>query len=66
MLGSAPHEYACERTFAAARFYTVDLCGRTLWAWERRDESGVLLGCSEKLFMDYLSCFCDAQGRNSK
>jgi hypothetical protein len=64
MLGSAPHEYARERFDAASRLYTIDLFGRTLWGWERRDESGALIACSEKLFMDYVSCFCDAQGRN--
>ena len=65
MLGSAPREYSCERDSAAARFYTLNLCGRTVWRWERRDESGALLGCSEQLFMDYVSCFCDAQARKS-
>jgi hypothetical protein len=64
MLGSTPREYARERSHAAARFYTVDLFGRTLWGWERRDPSGCLLACSEQLFMDYVSCFCDAQGRH--
>jgi hypothetical protein len=64
MLGSAPHEYTAERLHGMARFYTVDLFGRTLWGWERRDEYGVLLTCSEQLFMDYVSCFCDAQGPN--
>lgn len=64
MLGSTPREYVCERGYNASRFYTVDLFGRTLWAWERRDQSGAVVACSEKLFMDYISCFCDAQGRN--
>ena len=64
MLGSTPREYARDLVHPASRFYTIDLFGRTLWGWERRDESGALLACSEKLFMDYVSCFCDAQGRN--
>jgi hypothetical protein len=64
MLVSSPREYALERSHASARFYTIDLFGRTFWGWQRRDESGALVACSEKLFMDYVSCFCDAQGRN--
>lgn len=64
MLGSAPRKYTCERDYTASRFYTVDLFGRTLWGWERRDTRGALVACSEKLFIDYVSCFCDAQGRN--
>lgn len=63
MLGSRPREYSHERPLAAARFYTVDLFGRKLWGWERRDASGAVVSCSEKLFMDYVSCFCDSQGR---
>ena len=65
MLGSAPREYTSPRASGVERFYTVDLFGRTLWGWERRDESGVLLASSEQLFTDYVSCFCDAQGRKS-
>ena len=65
MLGSKPREYTHHRPPQAERFYTVSLCGRTLWGWERRDESGALLACSEKLFMDYVSCFCDAQARSA-
>jgi hypothetical protein len=64
MLGSTPREYASHDRCRAERFYTVDLFGRTFWGWERRDATGALLACSEQLFMDYLSCFCDAQGRN--
>ena len=64
MLGSVPHEHTTV-PFHGARFYTVDLFGRKLWGWERRDENGALLSCSEKLFMDYVSCFCDAQGPNA-
>lgn len=65
MLGSIPREHTTASLHGAARFYTVDLFGRTLWGWERRDESGALLSCSEQLFMDYVSCFCDAQGPNA-
>ena len=63
MVGSTPREYVGDRSLTAARFYTVGLFGRTLWGWERRDPSGSLVACSEKLFMDYVSCFCDAQSR---
>ena len=63
MLGSRPREYSEELPAVAARFYTVDLFGRTLWGWERRDSSGAHLASSETLFMDYITCFCDAHGR---
>ena len=65
MLGSRPTEYVSEPALDAQRFYTVDLFGRKLWGWERRDASGALIACSEQLFMDYVSCFCDAQRRNA-
>ena len=67
MLGSRPREFTAAFTPAvslpAERFYSVDVLGRTLWGWERRGDDGVLLARSEKLFTDYLSCFCDAHGR---
>ena len=65
MFGSIHREYGAVHARSAERFYTVDVVGRTLWGWERRDENGALLACSEQLFMDYVSCFCDAQGRKS-
>jgi hypothetical protein len=65
MFGSRPSEFVSESALNADRFYTVSLLGRTLWGWERRDGSGVLLACSEQLFMDYVSCFCDAQKRHA-
>ena len=65
MYGSSRSKYTPPPVLGAERFYTVDLFGRTLWGWERRDTSGALVACSEQLFMDYVSCFCDAQGRNA-
>jgi hypothetical protein len=64
MLGSRPTDYSCELPQSAQHFYTVNLCGRKLWGWQQRDQTGAILACSEKLFMDYVSCFCDAQSRN--
>ena len=64
MLGSTHQDYLRDRVEAAERFYTVELFGRTRWGWQRRDASGAIVACSETLFMDYVSCFCDAQARN--
>ena len=65
MLGSRRREFVVEAPLTADRFYTVDLCGRTMWGWQKHDASGALVACSEQLFIDYVSCFCDAQCRNA-
>ena len=64
MLGSQPREFVSEFLPRADRFFCIKLPGRTLWGWERRSTAGELVTCSEQLFMDYVSCFCDAQRRS--
>jgi hypothetical protein len=61
MLGSRPREFASAPATRPEHIYSVNLAGRKLWGWVRRDREGVLLASSEQLFMDYMSCFCDAQ-----
>jgi hypothetical protein len=63
MLGSSPREFVAAPPAFGQRIYSVKLAGRTLWGWQRLDETGVLLASSEQLFMDYMSCFCDARRR---
>jgi hypothetical protein len=63
MLGSSPREFVSASPVSGERIFSVDVLGRTLWGWERRDETGAVLASSEQLFMDYVSCFCDARQR---
>jgi hypothetical protein len=60
MLGSQPGEFPAP-AIQPEHIYSVDIGGRRLWGWTRLDREGVHLGSSEQLFMDYVSCFCDAQ-----
>jgi hypothetical protein len=64
MFGSSPNEFASERDSPPDRFFSVRLPSRTVWGWERRDAAGEIVARSEQLFMDYITCFCDAQRRN--
>jgi hypothetical protein len=63
MLGSSHREFVSAPPASGERIYSIKLLGRTWWAWERRDETGAILASSEQLFMDYVSCFCDARQR---
>ena len=61
MLGSRPREFAAASAIRPVQIYSVNLAGRTLWGWMRHDRDGLLLASSEQLFMDYVTCFCDAE-----
>ena len=61
MLGSQRREFVAARATPSEEIYSVKLGGRTLWGWLRRDAEGALLASGEQLFMDYVSCFCDAR-----
>jgi hypothetical protein len=61
MLGSQPREFVAAPMTPSESIYAVKLGGNTLWGWVRRGPEGVLLASSETLFMDYMSCFCDAR-----
>jgi hypothetical protein len=65
MLGSSPREFVAAAPVPGERIFSVEVLGRTLWGWERRDETGAVLASSEQLFMDYVSCFCDARKRTA-
>ena len=62
MLGSRPHQFSAAAT-PQDRIFSIKRAGRTYWRWERRDASGSILAASEELFMDYVTCFCDARRR---
>lgn len=61
MLGSTRREFVVAR--ATEEIYSVKLAGLTQWGWLRRSPEGALVAASEQLFMDYVSCFCDARRR---
>jgi hypothetical protein len=61
MLGSRPREFASAPATSPEHIYSVNVAGRTMWGWVRRDCGGLVLASSEQLFMDYMSCFCDAE-----
>lgn len=65
MLGSRPADFASEQPLNGNRFFSVRLPHHTWWGWERRDERGAVVARSEQLFMDYVSCFCDAERGNN-
>lgn len=65
MLGSRPGNFQSESPLRGNRFFSVTLPDRTWWGWEKRDECGAVVARSEKLFMDYVSCFCDAERGNN-
>lgn len=60
MLGSRRCDFVHEPPLYPHRFFSVQVCGRTMWGWERADERGMPAERSEQLFMDYVKCFCDA------
>jgi hypothetical protein len=63
MLGSSHREFVSAPPAPGERIFSVQVLGRTWWGWERRDETGAVRASSEQLFMDYVSCFCDARKR---
>ena len=63
MFGSQRREFVATGADESEDIYSVKLAGQTLWGWARRAPSGALVASSEKLFMDYMSCFCDARRR---
>jgi hypothetical protein len=65
MVGSQSGDFASARPLRGSRLFSVRLPDRTWWGWEKRDEHGAVIARSGQLFMDYVSCFCDAERGNN-